>query len=114
MAKSTKPITLDELARMMQKEFSDIHQEFKQVHEMDKLFVDEFDRIRSDIQDIKTTLGPLVRLIAQQEREMSDITIRLNRVERKVGIRGDWKSKVDFFLASDSINITHFCARFYL
>ena len=74
---------------MMQKEFAGIHGEFKQVHDMDKVFVDEFDRIRSDIRDIKTTLGPLVRLVAQQEREMSDITIRLNRVERKVGINND-------------------------
>ncbi len=83
MAKANKPITLDELARMMQKEFGGIHEEFKQVHEMDKLFVDEFDRTRSDIRDIKTTLGPLVRLVAQQEREMSDINVRLTALNVK-------------------------------
>ena len=51
-----------------------------------KIVVDEFDRIRSDIRDIKTTLGPLVRVVAQQEKEMTDMLMRLNRVERKVGI----------------------------
>lgn len=61
--------------------------EFSQLHEMNKLFADEFDRVRSDIRDIKTTLGPLVRMVADQERDMSDLRIRLNRVERKVGIK---------------------------
>jgi len=86
MAKAKKQITLNDLARMMQSEFIDIHKEFRQIHEIDKLFVDEFDRIRSDIRDIKTTLGPLVRIMAEQERELGDIRLRLNQVERKVGI----------------------------
>jgi hypothetical protein len=59
---------------------------FSQTREMHQLFVDEFDRVRSDIRDIKSTLGPLVRMIAQQEREMVDMNVRLRRVERKVGI----------------------------
>jgi len=96
MAKTKKEITVDDLAMMIQKEFSELREankqfatEFSKLHEMDRLFVDEFDRVRSDIRDIKTTLGPLVRIIAQQEREMMDLQLRLNRVERKVGIKTD-------------------------
>ncbi len=72
-------MTIDDLARMAQSEFS-------RIHETHKVFIDEFDRIRSDIRDIKTTLGPLVRIVGAQEREISDLNIRLHRVERKVGI----------------------------
>ena len=74
-------------------EFSRLHatdelfaKEFNRIHETHKLFADEFRLIRSDIHDIKGTLGPLVRMYAAQEREVTDLKIRVNRLERKAGI----------------------------
>ena len=88
--KSKKEMTINQLARMMQRQFADMHiefsKEFSRVHETHKVFVDEFDRIRADIRDIKTTLGPLVRIMAGQDGEIKDLNMRLHRVERKVGI----------------------------
>ena len=61
----TQEITINDLARMVQNgfEYSDQKIDYlvKTGDERFKVIVDEFDRIRSDIGDIKTTLGPLVR-----------------------------------------------------
>lgn len=98
-----KKITIDDLARMVQKGFDEVRGEvtsgFNKVRvemvsktefqEFGKIVVDEFDRIRSDIRDIKTTLGPLVRIIADQEKMIQDFRFRIARLERKVGLTKD-------------------------
>lgn len=93
MKKVKKGLTIDGLARMMQGEFtsihgefSNIHKEFARVHDIHKVFADQFDHIQSDIRDVKTTLGPLVRIAAEQDRDIRALEGRLHRVERKVGI----------------------------
>jgi phage shock protein A len=85
--KAKKEMTIDQLARMVQGQFVDIHKEFARVHEIHKVFADQFDHIQSDIRDIKTTLGPLVRIAAEQDKEIRDLEGRLHRVERKIGIK---------------------------
>lgn len=87
MARTKKEITNDDLAQMMQNEFAVIHGEFAKNNQMHQLFVDRFDRIDSDIKDIKGNLGPLFKMVSMQEEEISDIRLRLARVERKVGIK---------------------------
>ena len=90
MKKVSKKITLDDvagsleaLARMTKEGFDAVD---KKSDERFKVTVDEFDRIRSDIRDIKTTLGPLVRVVAQHDNEMNEMRFRLLQLERKVGI----------------------------
>lgn len=75
--------TIENLALATKKGFDEIR---KTSDERFRLHSDEFDRVRSDIRDIKSTLGPLVRISAQQDNDISDLRIRLNTVERKVGI----------------------------
>ena len=52
-----------------------------------KITVEEFDRIRSDIRDIKTTLCPLVRSVVMMEEDLSDLRVRVGTLERRVGIK---------------------------
>ncbi len=52
-----------------------------------KLIIDRFERVEADVGDIKRTLGPIVQMMAVSDREVDNIKLRLNRVERKVGIK---------------------------
>ena len=51
-----------------------------------QLVVDSLDLARSDIHDIKLTLGPLVRHAAAMENMLRDHGKRIERLERKVGL----------------------------
>ena len=83
---NTGKVTIDQLARMVQKGFLDVGRQFEGINQIHKTFASEFDRIRSDIRDIKITLGPLVHFMGMADAEMGDMKSRLSRVERKVGI----------------------------
>ncbi len=76
-------MTIEQLAIMVKNGFEEVH---KTADERFKIMVDEFDRIRSDIRDIKITLGPLVRIVAQQEEELNTLKLRVNRLEREIGL----------------------------
>ena len=81
-----KKITLEDLARMTQAGFESA----AQINDgRFKITIDEFERIRSNIRDIKTTLGPLVRSVVIMERdfsELSDLPVRVGVLERRVGV----------------------------
>ncbi|MEK7610582.1 MAG: hypothetical protein AAB468_02425 [Patescibacteria group bacterium] len=81
-----KSITLDDLARMMQEQFSANESKMDTMSRILRAHTDQFEHIRDDIRDIKTTLGPLVGMFALQERKVEDLESRLEAVERKVGI----------------------------
>ena len=81
--KHKKEVTLDDLARMMQDQFSTTQDQNLKTN---MLFSEQFRLIRDDITDIKRVLGPLVRTVGMQEREMSEMRIRVDRLERKAGI----------------------------
>ena len=72
MKKEVKKVTLEDLARMVQDGFSETS--------------DELGTIRSDIRDIKGTLGPLVRTIARQDEEVHELRRRISYIEIKTGI----------------------------
>ena len=83
-------MTMDRLARLMQDEFSNMRSEtrseFAKIYEVLKIHSDQFSHVQSDITAIKTTLGPLVQMVGLRDREINSLNLRLNRVERKVGI----------------------------
>ena len=83
MTKESKKVELEDLARMVQSGFESAA---KTSDERFKITVEEFDRIRSDIRDIKTTLGPLVRSVVMMEENLSDLRIRVGALERRVGV----------------------------
>ena len=62
-----KSITLNELARMMQEQFSETD---GKIDNALRVHGDQLEHVRADIRDIKTTLGPLVAIFAQQERKV--------------------------------------------
>lgn len=51
-----------------------------------RILADDLEIIRADIRDIKGSLGPLVRTIAAQDREMQELRVRVARLERKAGV----------------------------
>ena len=62
------------------------HEEFFNVNKTLGVLADSQDLIRSDIHDIKLTLGPLVSHTVAMERDMLELKKRMDRVERKVGL----------------------------
>ena len=78
-----KKMEIEDLARIVQVGFESAA---KISDERFKITVDEFDRIRSDIRDIKTTLGPLVRSVAMMEEDLADLRVRVGTLERRVGV----------------------------
>ena len=51
-----------------------------------KNIIEEISAIRADVRDIKGTLGPLARVVNAQEHDLSNLRIRVARIEMKVGI----------------------------
>lgn len=80
--KSTKTIDqkIDTLAYVVTAGFEQIDQQFK-------VIFDQMEILRSDVSDVKTVLGPLVHMAGSQEREIENLKLRLNRIERKVGFQ---------------------------
>ena len=90
-AKGIKKMTVDELARVTQKGFthleSHLESSFKgELARHTQVVLDEFRRLNAEIKEIKTTLGPTVVIVAQQEKRIQNLESRLDHVERKVGI----------------------------
>ncbi len=79
----SKEMTISDLAIMVKKGFDEVHGKFDEVHQKMDL---EFGAIRSDIRDIKGTLGPLVRSMASLENDYSNLRIRVSYLEQKVGM----------------------------
>ncbi|KKS37960.1 MAG: hypothetical protein A3G49_01220 [Candidatus Sungbacteria bacterium RIFCSPLOWO2_12_FULL_41_11] len=42
--------------------------------------------VRDDVHDLKVAMGPLVRTVVDMENVIRSLHMRLNRVERKVGL----------------------------
>ncbi len=85
--KSTKKITVDDLARMTQNGFTEMQTVFKtELKEHTRIVIEEFRRLNAEVKDIKTTLGPTVVIVAEQERRLQTLESRLDYVENKVGI----------------------------
>lgn len=82
-AKGVKKVTIDGLARMTLDGFNRMDASFK---EHTRVVLEEFRRLNAEIKDIKTTLGPTVVIVAEQEKRIQTLESRLGRVERKVGI----------------------------
>ncbi len=87
-----KKITIEMLAQMIQRGFqetatkSELQELRKHGDENFRLLADDIRLVKEDVHDMKITLGPLVRTVAQMERELQNFHLRLSRLERKIGI----------------------------
>ena len=74
---------INELALISARSFSEIQQ---QADSRLKLVIDRFEKVEDDIHDVKIAIGPLVSLVGMADHQISDLDLRLRRVEREVGI----------------------------
>ena len=89
---SKQKMTIEDLAVMVKRGFdqtaskqdlADLRKEFWDVH---KHFDERLRLIEDDIRDIKAALGPLVHMVAAMDTEIKNLNMRVNRLERKVGL----------------------------
>ena len=64
----------------------EVHSEFDHLHRVQTSFDKTLQILTADMRDLKTSVGPLARLAGMQDREISELKHRLEKVERKVGI----------------------------
>jgi hypothetical protein len=83
-----KNITIDQLAQRINEGFKTTATK-EDMQEFRREVADEHDRIRSDIRDIKTTLGPLVRTVAAMEREFQDLKCASAALSAKSALPND-------------------------
>ena len=57
-----------------------------ELQDLRKDMLEHFRLLEDDIRDIKTVIGPLVRIVAALENDVRSLNIRMNRLERKVGL----------------------------
>ena len=82
---SKKTITIEDLALMVQKGFAQTATK-AELQDLRKDMLEHFRLLEDDIRDIKTVIGPLVRIVAALEHDVRSLNMRMNRLERKVGL----------------------------
>ena len=89
---SKQRMTIEDLAVMVKRGFdqtaskqdlADLRKEFWDVH---KHFDERLRLIEDDVHDIKIALGPLVHMVAAMDTEIKNLNVRVNRLERKMGL----------------------------
>lgn len=85
--KGQKIESIDELARLTQQEFLEVGDRLdrldKKTDDGFKTVVDLLDLIRADVHDVKITLGPLARTVADLEGSVRYLDKRVSRLEEK-------------------------------
>jgi len=78
---------MDELARLTQQEFLEVGDRLdrleKKTDDGFKTVVDLLDLIRADVHDVKITLGPLTRTVADLDGSVRYLDKRVSRLEEK-------------------------------
>jgi len=89
--KEQKIESIDELARLTQHEFLEVGDHLdrleKKTDDGFKTVVDLLDLIRADVHDVKITLGPLARTVADLEGSVRYLDKRVSRLEEKASFQ---------------------------
>ena len=83
----TKEITIDHLAEMTQRGFKDVEERLGE--RIDKGFQEvllSLVMMHEDVKETKTALGPLTRVMASMEAEIQNLRVRVDLIEKKVGL----------------------------
>jgi len=85
--KDIKIESIEQLARLTQQEFLGVGERLdrleKKTDDGFKRVVDVLDLIRADVHDMKITLGPLARAVADLEESVRYLDKRVSRLEEK-------------------------------
>ncbi len=88
-AKAKKNITLENIAKSIDilahataKGFASNEQQFDSVKSILKTMNLRIDGFEGDIRDLKNSVGPVIRMSAMQDKEISDLKHRVSRLER--------------------------------
>ena len=76
--------TVESLARSTAQGFAEVQ---KQADHRFQSTIERFEKLEADMGDVKRALGPMVQMMAMNDHEIGSLKLRLNRVERKVGIK---------------------------
>lgn len=82
-------MTIEDLALMVKRGFDDTTSRMatkQDLAELRKEFHERMSIMEDDIHDIKIALGPLVRVVAALESDVQHLNMRVNRLERKMGL----------------------------
>jgi hypothetical protein len=89
--KEQKIESIDELARLNQHEFLEVGDRLdrleKKTDDGFKTVVDLLDLIRADVHDVKITLGPLSRTVADLDGSVKYLDKRVSRLEEKARLQ---------------------------
>ena len=79
-----KETTLDQLAQMVAKGFDSIEKRLDNHESIFKTMNLRIDGLEGDVRDIKNSIGPVIRMSAMQDKELSDLKHRVSRLEKLV------------------------------
>ncbi|HEY5986386.1 MAG TPA: hypothetical protein VIV12_08425 [Streptosporangiaceae bacterium] len=89
--KGQKIESIDELARLTQQEFLEVGDRLERLEKKTddgfKTVVDLLDLIRADVHDVKITLGPLTRTVADLDGSVRYLDKRVSRLEEKARLQ---------------------------
>ena len=91
-------MTIEQVARMTQKGFAEVTNQFHDAANKMDSFREEvnlrfdgvdrrLDSVESEVKDIKTILGPLVRTVASMEFDIRELQTRVNKLEKKISLK---------------------------
>ena len=78
-------MTIEDLAVMVKRGFDQTASK-QDLAELRKEFHERMSNIEDDVHDIKGALGPLVHMVAAMDTDIRNLNMRVNRLERKVGL----------------------------
>lgn len=94
MSKQKRNITIDQLARMSQGEFSDIRKDVSEVKENVEFVREDIRILRNDMESGFQAMSQTMKTIVEQLHmirediiELHDLRSRIERLEKKVGFR---------------------------
>ena len=85
-ARKTTDQKIDELAVAVTRGFEAVDRRFDEIHKIHQVFIDRFDNLDNQVGQIRLITNSLVKMIADRDREMRTMDLRLRRVERRLGL----------------------------
>lgn len=77
---------VDEKFKGVDEKFKGMDERFKSVDQQFKTVFDQLRILGSDMHDIKVTLASLLQMVADRDKEIHNIDLRLRRVEQHLGL----------------------------
>ena len=76
----------EQFGQIVKRGFDGVDEKFKSIDQQFKIVFDQLRILGSDVHDIKITLASLMQMVAERDREINSIDLRLRRVEQHLGL----------------------------